>query len=83
MKPTENEQSILMWGSNICSRISNLNPCPTKYNKVNGVYYCMEVEIELITTETDETKVKEKVTELTRKAEELGFTVKEVEIENE
>ena len=43
----------------------------------------MEVEIELITSETDEMKVKEKVNEVTRKAEELGFTVKEVEIENE
>jgi hypothetical protein len=42
----------------------------------------MEVEIELITSETDEMKVKEKVNEVTRKAEELGFTVKEVEIEN-
>lgn len=43
----------------------------------------MEVELELITSETDEVKVKEKVGELTSKAEELGFTVKEVEIENE
>ena len=43
----------------------------------------MEVEIELITSETDETKVKEKVNEVTKKAEELGFTVKEVEIEKE
>jgi hypothetical protein len=42
----------------------------------------MEVELELITSETDETKVKEKVSELSRKAEELGFTVKEFEIEN-
>lgn len=83
MKPSENKQSILMGGSNKCSRISNLNPCPTKYNKVKAFVICMEVEIELITSETDETKVKEKVTELTRKAEELGFTVKEVEIENE
>ena len=43
----------------------------------------MEVELELITSETDEMKVKEKVNELTRKAEELGFTIKEVVIENE
>ena len=43
----------------------------------------MEVEIELITSETDETKVKEKVNEVTKKSEELGFTVKEVEIEKE
>lgn len=43
----------------------------------------MEVEIELITSETDEMKVKEKVTQVTKKAEELGFTVKEVEIEND
>jgi hypothetical protein len=42
----------------------------------------MEVEIELITSETDEMKVREKVNEVTRRAEELGFTVKEVEIEN-
>ena len=42
----------------------------------------MEVELELSTSETDEMKVKKKVTKLTKKAEELGFTVKEVEIEN-
>jgi hypothetical protein len=43
----------------------------------------MEVELELITSETDEAKVREKVNELTTKAEELGFSVKEVEIEKE
>ena len=43
----------------------------------------MEVELELTTSETDEIKVKEKVTQLTRKAEGLGFTVKEVEIDND
>jgi hypothetical protein len=43
----------------------------------------MEVELELRTSEEDEIKVMEKVMDLARKAKELGFSIKEVELENE
>jgi hypothetical protein len=43
----------------------------------------MEVELELATNETDEIKVMQKVMDLAAKAKELGFSIKELEIENE
>lgn len=43
----------------------------------------MEVELELLTNETDELQVFQKTMELAKKAKELGFSIKELEIENE
>ena len=43
----------------------------------------MEVELELLTSETDELQVLQKTMELAKKAKELGFSIKELEIENE
>lgn len=43
----------------------------------------MEVELELLTNETDELQVIQKTMELAKKAKELGFSIKELEIENE
>ena len=43
----------------------------------------MEVELELLTSETDELLVLQKTMELAKKAKELGFSIKELEIENE
>ena len=47
--------------------------------------YCgeMEAELELLTDETDAVQVMQKLTELDKKATELGFSVKEVELESE
>ena len=42
----------------------------------------MEVELELLTSETDELQVFQKTMELAKKAKELGFSIKELEIEN-
>jgi hypothetical protein len=41
----------------------------------------MEVELELYTSETDEIKVLQKMTTLAEKAKELGFSIKELEME--
>ena len=41
-----------------------------------------EVELELLTNETDELQVFQKTMELAKKAKELGFSIKELEIEN-
>lgn len=43
----------------------------------------MEIELELLTQETDAVAVMQKAIELAKKAKELGFTIKELEIENE
>jgi hypothetical protein len=43
----------------------------------------MEVELELAIGETDEIKVVQKVMDLAAKAKELGFSIKELEIEND
>ena len=43
----------------------------------------MEVELELLTSETHELQVLQKTMELTKKAKEFGFSIKELEIENE
>lgn len=43
----------------------------------------MEIELELLTQETDAVVVMQKAIELAKKAKELGFTIKELEIENE
>lgn len=43
----------------------------------------MEVELELVTKETDEIKVLQKLMNLAEKAKELGFSIKELEMENE
>jgi hypothetical protein len=43
----------------------------------------MEVELELTTSETDEIQVMQKMIELAKKAKELGFSVKELELEAE
>jgi hypothetical protein len=43
----------------------------------------MEVELELITNETDSIAVIQKSLELAKKAKELGFAIKELEIEGE
>ena len=47
--------------------------------------YCveMEAELELITEETDAVQVMQKLTELAKRATELGFSIKEVELEAE
>ena len=41
----------------------------------------MEVELELVTGEKDEIQVMQKVMELAKKAKELGFSIKELELE--
>jgi len=43
----------------------------------------MEIELELLISEKNEIKVLEKVTDLARKAKELGFSIKELELETE
>ena len=43
----------------------------------------MEVELELAINETDEIKVMQKAMDLAAKAKELGFSIKELEIEND
>ena len=43
----------------------------------------MEVELELLTNEKDEIQVLQKAMDLTKKAKELGFSIKELEIETE
>ena len=43
----------------------------------------MEAELELITEETDAVQVMQKLTELAKRATELGFSIKEVELEAE
>jgi hypothetical protein len=43
----------------------------------------MEVELELLTSETDEIQVMQKMIELAKKAKELGFSIKEFELEAE
>ncbi len=43
----------------------------------------MEVELELLTDEKDEIQVMQKVTEIAKKAKELGFSIKELELETE
>jgi len=42
----------------------------------------MEVELELRTSETDEIQVMQKLIDLAKKAKELGFSVKELELES-
>lgn len=43
----------------------------------------MEIELELYTEETDAIAVMQKSLELAKKAKELGFSIKELEIESE
>jgi hypothetical protein len=43
----------------------------------------MEVELELLTNEKDEIQVMQKAMELAKKAKELGFSIKELELETE
>jgi hypothetical protein len=43
----------------------------------------MEIELELLTSEKDEIHVMEKVLDLVRKAKELGFSIKELELKTE
>lgn len=43
----------------------------------------MEIELELLTSEKDEIQVMEKVLDLARKAKELGFSIKELELDTE
>lgn len=43
----------------------------------------MEVELELLTNEKDEIQVIQKVVDLAKKAKELGFSIKELELETE
>lgn len=47
--------------------------------------YCvdMEAELELTTEETDAVQVMQKLTELAKRATELGFSIKEVELQAE
>ena len=48
-----------------------------------STYINMEIELELLTSEKDEIQVMEKVLDLVRKAKELGFSIKELELETE
>ncbi|MDW0282014.1 MAG: hypothetical protein QN720_05880 [Nitrososphaeraceae archaeon] len=53
-----------------------------------GGIYCRSfklklVGLELLTSEKDEIQVMEKVLDLVRKAKELGFSIKELELETE
>ena len=51
---------------------------------VSGCSLCdMEIELELATKEEDEFQVIQKVMDLVRKAKELGFSIKELEMETE
>ncbi len=43
----------------------------------------MEVELELLTNEKDEIQVMQKAMDLAKKAKELGFSIKELELETE
>lgn len=43
----------------------------------------MEIELGLLTSEKDEIQVMEKVLDLARKAKELGFSIKELELDTE
>lgn len=43
----------------------------------------MEVELELLTNEKDEIQVIQKAMELAKRAKELGFSIKEFEVERE
>ena len=43
----------------------------------------MEVELELLTNEKDEILVMQKAMDLAKKAKELGFSIKELELETE
>ncbi|MFN2433871.1 MAG: hypothetical protein ABR515_00685 [Nitrososphaeraceae archaeon] len=43
----------------------------------------MEVELELKTDEKDEIQLMQKLTEIVKKAKELGFSIKELELETE
>ena len=43
----------------------------------------MKVELELLTNEKDELQVMQKTIELVKKAKELGFSIKELELEME
>lgn len=43
----------------------------------------MEVELELLTNEKDEIQVIQKAMELAKRARELGFSIKEFEVERE
>jgi hypothetical protein len=43
----------------------------------------MELELELLTNEKDEIQVIQKVMDLAKKAKELGFSIKELEVETE
>jgi len=43
----------------------------------------MEIEFELESSENDHIQVLQKVTELAKKAKELGFSIKEIQIESE
>jgi hypothetical protein len=54
---------------------------PNKYLLRSIIY--MEVELELLTSETDEIQVMQKMIELAKKAKELGFSIKEFELEAE
>ena len=48
-----------------------------------STYINMEIELELLTNEKDEIQVMERVLDLVRKAKELGFSIKELELETE
>ena len=43
----------------------------------------MKVELELMTNEKDEIQVMQKVMEIVKRAKELGFSIKELEMEND
>lgn len=43
----------------------------------------MEVELELLTNEKDEIQVMQKAMDLAKRAKELGFSIKEFELESE
>jgi hypothetical protein len=54
---------------------------PNKYAVWYIIY--MEVELKLTTSETDEVQVMQKMINLVNKAKELGFSIKELELESE
>jgi hypothetical protein len=43
----------------------------------------MQIELELVTKESDDILVMQKMMELAKKAKELGFSIKELELEAE
>jgi hypothetical protein len=43
----------------------------------------MEIELELVTKESDDLLVMQKMMDLVKKAKELGFSIKELELEAE